>query len=95
VRNFYFAVAFAKGDVMIPLSPETEELINARARASGKTPDEVVREALSSAPTRRSSPKPLGRLDHAGLTSLLADLDAMQIRDTRPTKIILDEGWGL
>jgi hypothetical protein len=80
---------------MITLSPETEELVRAKARASGKTPDEVVREALLRPPATIGSPKSLERIDHAGLTSLLADLDSMPIRDMRPAKVILDEGWGL
>ncbi len=37
---------------MLALAPDTEELVRAKAIAAGKTPDQIIREALGGAPPR-------------------------------------------
>ena len=39
---------------MLDLSPETEALVRAKAVVAGKTPDQVIREALGEATVRQS-----------------------------------------
>jgi antitoxin VapB len=56
---------------MLTLSPETEALVHAKAVTAGKTPDEVIREALGEAPVR---PATSGRAQKkkASLADILA-----------------------
>lgn len=61
---------------MIELSAETEALIRARAAATGRTPDEVIRRALDPAATE-SSKSPLS---HASLESRTRALDQLVMR---------------
>jgi hypothetical protein len=75
---------------MLDLAPETQRLIEARSAATGKTPDEVVTEALQ-ATEAKTAPR---RIDRAALDALLKKWDAMPTYDTRSEKEILDEAWG-
>lgn len=76
---------------MLTLAPETEALVRAKAARAGKTPDEVIRDALTGRGATETKPD---RVDRAGLAKLLATLDTMTAGDRRPAKAILDEGWG-
>jgi hypothetical protein len=75
---------------MLDLEPKTEALVKARSAATGKTPDEVITEALAA--TQPSLPE--RRVDRMALDALLKKWDAMPTYDTRPAKEILDEAWG-
>jgi len=77
---------------MLTLSPDLEALVQARAISTGKAPEEVIREALAFAAVNTVAADRSG-IDHAGLANLLAELDAMQVRDRRSQKAITDEGW--
>lgn len=56
---------------MLTLSPETEALVRARAVTAGKTPDEVIREALGEA-TARPTKAEHARKKKASLADILA-----------------------
>lgn len=76
---------------MLPLSPETEALIRARAVTAGLTPDQLICHALA-AP---SAVKPGNRVDREGLARLIAEVGAKPLVDASSQKEITDEGWGL
>jgi hypothetical protein len=72
------------------LSPETEALIRAKAAADGTTPDELLRKTFApgSAPVRR---KP----DMERMRDIARRTACLPLLDTRTSKEIADEGWGL
>lgn len=74
---------------MFTFSSATEALVLARAEAEGKTPDEVVQEALAAGQPRS------GRVDWAKLRDLQDRIAALPVIDDRSEKEICDEGWGL
>lgn len=80
---------------MLTLSPETEALVLAKSIAANKTPDELIFELLSNTRAASRMASRSRRVDRGALAALLARLDAMAVRDRRPAKIILDEGWEL
>jgi hypothetical protein len=86
------AIGLAKRFDMIALTPETEALIQAAAAKTGKTPDQVVHDALVD---HKPPSSPTRKIDRKALAELLARFDALPVRDTRTAKEILDEAWGL
>jgi antitoxin VapB len=88
---------------MIALSSETEAMIQARAEITGKTPDQVVREAL--APTGETLPwrRPTARPRIETKEEFIARLDEIAARSTArpvvdprsPDEIIGYDDFGL
>ena len=71
---------------MIAVSPETEEILKAKAARSGKTPDEILREVLSRtgdvAPWRSTVAPPPENLTR---DELIARMEAIAVRSaSRP-----------
>jgi antitoxin VapB len=71
---------------MIALSPETEEILRAKAARAGRTPDEILREVLSQtgdvAPWRSTVAPPPGNLTRE---ELIARMEAIAVRSaSRP-----------
>lgn len=64
---------------MLTLSPETEALIRAKAVTAGKTPDQVIREALGEVTARPATPK-TGARKKASLADILAIADRSAAR---------------
>jgi hypothetical protein len=85
---------------MLTLSPETESLIKARAAATGKTPDEIIREALIGDARHPPHPdEPINgakrdRPDLAGMRDIARRVAQRPLLDNRGEKEICDEGWG-
>ncbi len=74
---------------MLNLSPETEALIRARARASGKSPEQYLSDLVNGAtPTKSRAP------DVARMREIANRAAARPIHDRRSEKEITDEGWG-
>ena len=80
---------------MLTLSPATEALILDKAAAEGKTPDEVVQQALAAEREPSDHAARSGRVDMEKLREILKRLDALPVLDPRSEKEICDEGWGL
>ena len=76
---------------MLALSPETEALVRNRAVKTGKTPDQVIREALG--PTdypAEAAPDKQARLDKLIAIAELAS--ARPVLDPRPADVIAGYG---
>jgi len=79
---------------MLTLSPETEALVQARAIAAGKTPDELIRDALTNSadafPARRTKAATkdelVGRIDEIARRHA-----ARPVLDPRPIDEIVEE----
>lgn len=70
---------------MLTLSPETEALVRARAAAAGKTPDEVIREAVSARPAT-----PTSRRDRIALMEAISlRCAALPLLDSRSAEEII------
>lgn len=76
---------------MLHLSPDTEALIRARADAKGKTPEQFLRELVSTptAPPAREKP------DMERLREIVRRVAERPVLDPRSEKEITDEGWAL
>lgn len=77
---------------IIHAHPFACEALRAKAMSTGKTPDQVIREALGGASFGAKAPGK--RVDRPGLAALLGELDALPVRDARSQEEITDEGWG-
>jgi len=71
---------------MISLSEEVEAIVKAKAASTGRTPDEILREALARTgevlPWRSSAPAPPANMSHA---ELIAAMEEIAVRSaTRP-----------
>ena len=71
---------------MISLSEEVEAIVKAKAASTGRTPDEILREALARTgevlPWRSSAPAPTANMSHA---ELIAAMEEIAVRSaTRP-----------
>jgi antitoxin VapB len=88
---------------MLPLSSETEALIQAKAKRSGKSPDDLVREALlhvsETLPWRSNGPRPDIRSKEdfiAALDEIAARCAARPVGDPRSAdEIIGYDDFGL
>jgi hypothetical protein len=73
---------------MLMLDKQTEALLQARARALGRTPDALVRDLLG-VPVPPTQPP-----DLAAMQALARRVAALPLLDTRSQRQIADEGWG-
>jgi hypothetical protein len=80
-----------KASTMLDLAPKTQRLIEARSAATGKTPDEVVAEALQATDAKAA---PNAKFDAEGLEALLKRFDAMPVRDPRSADDVMREEYG-
>jgi antitoxin VapB len=95
--------AIGENNTMITLSPETEALVRAKAAAAGKTPEELIHDALAKAgavlPWRRPTTRP--RIDTkeefvARLDEIARRSAARPVVDPRsPDEIIGYDDFGL
>ena len=76
---------------MLHLSPETEALIEAKARAEGTTPDELLRKVFQTEAPKQVAGKP----DVERMRAIARRTASLPLLDRRSEKEITDEGWGL
>lgn len=84
---------------MIPLSAETEELARRLAEHNGKTPEQVVEEAIEAkarvagiVASASEGSRKIVDLDRVG--EIVRRVSGRPLRDRRPARDILDEAWG-
>ncbi len=69
---------------MLALSPETEALVQAKAAITGKTPDQLIREAMARHVPARELPKHVRQpIDLAKVEDILASVAARPVLDPR------------
>jgi antitoxin VapB len=84
---------------MIMLPPETERLARLVAVRSGKTPEDVLKEAVENQAriagiAIAETVKPGGTIDMNRVRQITRRVASKPLLDPRPPKEILDEAWG-
>jgi antitoxin VapB len=83
---------------MITLAPETEQLARLVAERSGKSPEEVLRQAVETearlAGVAIAEARPRGEIDVNRVREITRRIAEKPLRDTRTPKEIRDQAWG-
>ena len=82
---------------MLVLSSETESLVRSAAVISGKTPDQLIREAFSgpAQPANFLPPRQAKAIDMARVDAITRQCASRPVLDIRSAADILEEAWGL
>jgi antitoxin VapB len=84
---------------MLTLPPETEKLARQVAQRSGKSPEDVLRQAVEAQARMAGvaiaeTVKPLGAFDLPRIREIVRRVADKPLRDTRTPKDIRDQAWG-
>jgi len=84
---------------MITLAPETERLARLVAERSGKTPEDVLRQAVETQARLAGvaiaeADKPRRDIDLPRVREIVRRVAEQPLRDTRTPKDIRDQAWG-
>jgi antitoxin VapB len=84
---------------MIMLAPETERLARLVAVHSGKTPEDVLKEAVENQAriagvAIAETVKPDGTIDMGRVRQITRRVASKPLLDPRPPREILDQAWG-
>jgi antitoxin VapB len=95
----YFALRPKSSAIMLTLPPETERLARLVAERSGKSPEDVLRQAVETQArvagiSIAGSAEPRGDIDLVRIREIVRRVAEQPLRDNRTPKDIRDQAWG-